>query len=71
MKNENQYRQLAYLTTILAEVVGTPCGLAYLAYSLSRGTDLQIPLAAIAGLGGFIFGFYRVSKLRKKMEEGS
>lgn len=65
-RSDERYRQLAMLTIILAEVVGTPSILGALAFWLLKETPLRnlwVSLAALLGLG---IGFYRVYLTSKK-----
>lgn len=67
-ENESKYRQLAYFSVILAEVLITPSVGVAIGYYLFRGNTVQ--LIAMMGLGGagLLIAFYRIRQLKKKME---
>jgi hypothetical protein len=70
MSEENKYRQLAMFTTIVAEVVVSPCALGGAMYWLLRThPDLQMIGTSVAALAGLGIAFYRISQLRKRFEQ--
>ena len=68
MSNQDQFRQLAYFSTILGEVVLTPTGLGALGYYLAKDSAYRLPITFGLGGLGFLIAFYRISKLKKVME---
>ncbi len=68
MSDESKYRQLALFSVIVAEVVITPCAMGFLANWWFKGKSFQTEATAVAALLGVVVAFYRISLLRKQME---
>ena len=68
MSEESKYRQLALFTVIVAEVVITPSAMGGLVFWLLKGRSFQLAGASLAALFGLGIAFYRISLLRKQLE---
>lgn len=69
MSEEGKYKQLGLFGIIIGEVVISPCLLGGIVYWLLKNQRFQIPAAAVAAVLGLVIAFYRISLLRKTLDQ--
>ena len=69
MSDQDKYRQLAIFSVIVAEVVITPSAFGALAFWLLKQSSFQVIGAAAGAILGLCVAFYRISLLRKRLED--